>query len=104
MQGLTVSGPAALARLREAGSDPAHGPGVEGRRAATQRAHRAADAAWRGVGDPAAWEAIQPLLASVPLSRLRAVTGYSLRHCGRFRAGEVVPHPRVWEALERLCT
>jgi hypothetical protein len=115
---LTVSGPAALARLREAGSDPAHGVAAEGKRAATQRAHRAADAAWRGGGGdravwevkagspgwPARWGAIQPLLASVPLSRLRSVTGYSLRHCGRFRAGEVIPHPRVWEALERLCT
>ena len=102
---LTVSGPAALARFRAAGSDPAHGPAIEGKRAATQQAHRSAAAAWNGgTGDPARWERLRSSLASVPLSRLRSVTGYSLRHCGRFRAGEVVPHPRVWEALERLCT
>ncbi|MGD0372564.1 MAG: hypothetical protein ABSC16_12805 [Candidatus Dormibacteria bacterium] len=38
----------------------------------------------------------------MPVTRLREATGYSLRHCSHFRAGLVVPHPRVWAALEQL--
>jgi hypothetical protein len=106
---ITVSGPARLRELRDAGLDPAHGPETEASRRATQRAHREADASWdRRHGpvepghpaDPDRWQRLQPRLTGIPVARLREVTGYSLRHCSRFRAGLVVPHPRVWAALE----
>ncbi len=102
---VTLAGPAALARLRDAGLDPAHGREAEARRRTTQRAHREADAAWErqhGSGDPARWQRLRPRLDDIPLTALREATGYSLRHCSRFRAGLVIPHPRVWAALERL--
>ena len=87
-------------------ADPAHSKQVEAARAASQRAHRAADAAWLqhspDGADVQRWERLQPQLATFPLSLLSEVTGFSLRHCSRFRAGRVIPHPRVWAALERL--
>jgi CRISPR-associated protein Cas1 len=103
---VTTGGPARLAQLRAAGQDPAHGPEPEAERRATQRAHRAADAEWQrrhgSTGDPARWARLRPRLADVPLSQLREATGYSLRHCSHIRAGLVIPHPRVWAALDRL--
>jgi hypothetical protein len=77
---ITSAGPTALAQLRGAGLDPAHGPEVEAERRATPRAHRVADAAWErrygASGAPIRWERLRPRLADVPVTRLREVTGY----------------------------
>ena len=42
---------------------------------------------------------ILPLIQRVPLSRLRAATGLSLRYVSLIRRGERTPHPRHWQAF-----
>jgi hypothetical protein len=42
---------------------------------------------------------ILPLLQAVPLRRLVAETGLSLRYCSLIRRGERVPHLRYWLPL-----
>ncbi len=42
---------------------------------------------------------ILPGLKGVPLRRLAAATGLSLRYCALIRSGERVAHPRHWQAL-----
>lgn len=42
---------------------------------------------------------ILPLIEGIPLSRLRQVTGLSLRYVSLIRRGERTPRPRHWEAF-----
>jgi hypothetical protein len=45
---------------------------------------------------------IAPKLDAFSLKEIAKATGLSLAACSRIRAGERVPHPRHWEALQRL--
>jgi hypothetical protein len=65
-------------------------------------AHREWDE-WHGRPDPQVFtDTILPKLAAVPLKLLRATTGLSRTLCYEIRRGQVVPHPRHWDALVRL--
>jgi CRISPR-associated endonuclease Cas1 len=81
-----------------------HG-GVSGeRRGRTNATHQQAIRAWeRQHGtdhDPRVFtERILPSLRGVPLSRLVAATGLSLRYCSLVRRGEHTPHPMHWDAF-----
>jgi predicted transcriptional regulator len=43
-----------------------------------------------------------PGLQRFTLAALAETTGLSKGYCARIRKGEVVPHPRHWEALQEL--
>ena len=45
---------------------------------------------------------VVPKLDRYPLSTIANATGLSLAACSRSRAGARVPHPRHWEALQKL--
>ncbi len=45
---------------------------------------------------------IVPKLDAFSLREIAAVTGLSLTACSRIRGGAQVPHPRHWDALQRL--
>lgn len=56
-----------------------------------------------GVHHPEAFRLqILPHIKRYTLSQLADATGLSRAYCGRFRSGEVVPHPRHWKVLEQL--
>lgn len=101
------AGPDALARLRALGKDPAHG-GEAGRKRGRRNAdHVRANTEWesshggREVDIDFARDVL-PLLEGVPLSAMGEATGLSLRYCSLIRRGLKAPHPRHWEALEKL--
>jgi len=102
-----IAGPAALARQRLEGSDPAHTE--EARRkqglraAANTRANRAWDESDGSTSDPLEFQRdILPGLQSVPLSKIVKASGLSLRYSSLIRRGQKVPHPRHWKALGQL--
>jgi hypothetical protein len=74
------------------------------RTSATNRERAAERAEWEGEkGDEEMYRHdILPGLSTVPLARIMAATGLSLRYCALIRRGERIPHPRFWEALRRL--
>jgi CRISPR-associated endonuclease Cas1 len=94
-----------LARLRAAGSDPAHGGRAGQKRSAiASRRHAEALAATgherltpeereRFNGE------VLPGLADVSLAALSAATSLSKTYCSFIKRGLRVPHPRHWEAL-----
>jgi hypothetical protein len=47
-------------------------------------------------------EEILPALQGVPLARIVAFTGLSLRYASLIRRGEKVPHPKHWVALRTV--
>ncbi len=103
----TRSEPAALARRRAEGNDPAHGGEAGRAKGRRNAAHAAANAAWDAEHgserDPEAFQReILPNLQRVPLSKMAQTTGLSLRYCALVRRGEETPHPRHWEALAAL--
>src|SRR5205085_2045415 len=92
------SGLAALERKRAAGLDPTHGGLAAERRAASLAERRRERLEWEQLSGPAPDPAlfrgeILPAIAEVPLSRLVAATGLSLRYCSQIRRGERTPHP-----------
>ncbi|MDP9382176.1 MAG: hypothetical protein M3Q29_18945, partial [Chloroflexota bacterium] len=102
-----VAGPAALARRRTEGNDPAHGGEAGRAKGRRNAAHAAANAAWEAEHgrdwDPENFrQDILPGLQRMPLSTITEVTGLSLRYCSLVRRGEQVPHPRHWAALQTL--
>lgn len=104
-----AAGPAALARLRAEGQDPAARPEVRAKISAAIA--RRSEEAWewdRKHGphpDPELFaRVILPRLRTVPLRRLMAVTGLTKGYCAEIRRGLKVPHPRHWEALRRAAT
>jgi len=100
-----TAGPAALAKLRQQGVDPAHGGAARKRRADTMhRRHReATENKDREPAQPNQFEReILPAIQNVPLRRLAEATGLSLSYCALIRAGERVPRPRHWQALARV--
>ena len=70
------------------------------------RALRAANREWErlhGRPDAAQFKRdVLPNLATITLRQLQAATGLSRALCTKIRRGDVVPHPRYWEALEEL--
>ena len=101
------AGPIALASMREAGIDPAHGGNAARKRGETNARHARDAAAWaRGheaTQDPEEFvRHILPGLQGVPLGKMAEGTGLSLRWCSLIRRGMRVPHPRHWDTLARL--
>jgi hypothetical protein len=102
-----ASGPAALARRRAEGRDPAHGGAASKRRSQTMRKRQLEAATWErqhaNAVDPAEFEReILPRLQGVPLNRLVQATGLSLRYVSQIRRGQRVPHPRHWDGLRTV--
>lgn len=99
-------GPEKLAKLRAEGKDPAHGNEAGEKRGATNAAHQRAMMEWEsahtGVAGLDSATAILPALESVPLSKIMAATGLSLRYCSLIRRGLRIPHPRHYGALRDL--
>jgi hypothetical protein len=100
------SGPDALANMREEGRDPM--ARLEARR-------RLGKANTRRRDEAAAWDAenerpdpeifrreILPGLADIPIPTLVRATGLSKRYVWLIRRGGYVPHPRHWEALQKI--
>jgi hypothetical protein len=78
------------------------------KRSATQRMHKQAIKNWSPSALPD-WltrdvyvTRVQPALASVAKSRIRAALGVSEPYSSDIQAGKRVPHPRHWEALAGL--
>jgi CRISPR-associated endonuclease Cas1 len=105
-----VAGPEALAKLRAAGQDPAHGDEAAAKRAAHIRNRAVALAEWKEsraqTGDSIREidfaRDILPSIREVSLSALMKVTGLSLRYCWLIKTGQKVPHPRHWEVLLKV--
>jgi CRISPR-associated endonuclease Cas1 len=97
------AGRKALAQLRQAGNDPAHGGSARDRRAETMRQHHRRVSQGQEQGDPDLFSRkILPAIQEVPLRRLAAATGLSLRYVSLIRRGERVPHPRYWHTLREV--
>jgi hypothetical protein len=98
------AGPAALADMRAAGTDPTQTPEARARLSESMSRRGLNVAAWdRDNGerpDPEAFRReILPGLQGVPLARIVVRTGLSIRYASLIRRGEKVPHPIHWEAL-----
>lgn len=95
-----------LARLREGGSDPAHGGDAALRRASSMLEQNRISAEWDLIHerpDPQTFERdIRPHLETVPLKLMSQATGLSIDYCSKIRRGLRVPHPRHWLALEQV--
>ncbi len=104
----SLAGPESLRSLRAAGADPAHGGKAAEMRAATQTERAARRAEWeRGHGDGSAERErftaeILPRLKEVPLSKIVAGTGLSLRYASLIRRGMYTPHPTYYDELWKL--
>lgn len=103
--GLAQAGPAALARLRAKGKDPAHAPDAKATVGTKNAQMQQAAAAWdeehtRPEANVFQTE-ILPGLQHLPLSILMGATGLSRKYCADIRQGRV-PHPRHWPALDAL--
>jgi len=90
------------------GRQAAQRPESLAKRSATQRMHKQAIQNWKP-SDLPDWltrdvyvERVQPALASVAKSRIRAALGVSEPYSSAVQAGKRVPHPRHWQALARL--
>ncbi len=103
---LSRLGPAKLAALRNAGSDPTHGGQAAVKRGSVITARFKANAAWDRDNkrpDPVLFtEEILPLIKNIPLRKLQRATGLSIRYCSFIRRGLKVPHPRHWEKFRRV--
>jgi len=100
---MVASGPAAVARMRASGDDPAKRP--ESRR-------KVGEANTRRTVERKAWDAnhesadpelfrreILPAIQGLSLNRLAKATGLSKQYMGKVRRGLFVPHSKHWEAL-----
>ncbi|MDP9353485.1 MAG: hypothetical protein M3P51_18350, partial [Chloroflexota bacterium] len=105
-----VAGPAALAKMRAGGADPAHGGVAARKRGERNAGHVAAMAAWeRSYDGPPTDEVafarnILPRLCSVPLREMAEATGLSLGYCSFVRSGKKLPHRRHWMVLAKLAS
>jgi hypothetical protein len=99
---LGSAGPRALAKLRRAGIDPAHGATARKRRAETMRRHHRQAADNPKPADPDLFtREILPAIQGIPLRRLAAASGLSLRYCHLIRSGERIPRPQHWASFRR---
>ncbi len=103
---LKTAGAAALAKLRAEGRDPTHGGDAARKRVASLARRRQEATEWERSNprpEPDKFtRMILPSLRNVPLRVMMRATGLSLRYCSLIRRGLYVPHPRHWEALERV--
>ena len=92
----------------DAGRKLAQHPESLAKRSATQRQHKQAISSWKP-SDLPAWltrdvylKQVQPALASVAKSRIRAALGVSEPYSSNIQAGKRMPHRRHWHALAEL--
>lgn len=102
-----AGGRAALAKMRAAGRDPAHGGDAAERRGRTITAQMAAGTAWDqehgDIDDGTDFiRDVLPGLRSIPLQVMVNATGLSRGYCSFIRRGLKVPHRRHWTVLTRL--
>jgi hypothetical protein len=102
-----TAGPAALAKHRAEGTDPAHTEAARRKQAVRAAANVRANREWErsspsGDLDLDFDREILPGIQAVPLSRIMETTGLSLRYSSLIRRGLKVPHPRHWHALQTL--
>lgn len=103
----TVAGPAALARRRAAGTDPAHGGDAGKSRGLRNAKHHHAIADWEREDveklEPEYFTRnILPMLQGIPLSKMASTTGLTEGYCSFVRRGLKGPHRRHWSALADL--
>jgi CRISPR-associated endonuclease Cas1 len=86
----------------------AHTMQAEKKRGETRRRHAAALRAWRPSDEPA-WlteetymRKIQPRLAALTVTAIRAALGVSKGYATNIRSGKRLPHPRHWQPLAQL--
>jgi CRISPR-associated protein Cas1 len=100
---LAMRGPAAVARLRSAGDDPAKRPESQNKVGAANARRAAEHLAWEAEHDrpdPDIFRReILPAIRDIPLRRLAKATGLSLQYVGKVRRGLFVPHPRHWQGF-----
>lgn len=97
----------ALARLRQAGLDPAHGGEVGKRRGRKAAAHQGEIARWKPPAEAAFdreqfVDSVAPGLRHRRIAELVEATGLSEHYCSLIRLGKRVPHARHWDALSAL--
>jgi hypothetical protein len=92
----------------DAGRKSAHSPEYLAKRASTMRRHKHAIQNWNPADLPV-WltrelyvRQIQPGLASVPKSKIRAVLGVSEPYSWDIQTGKRIPHQRHWQSLAKL--
>jgi hypothetical protein len=98
------AGPAALAKRRADGSDPAHTEEARRKQGLRAAANVRANFEWENSNGHRAPDVdfqhdILPGIRSMPLSQIMEATGLSLRYCSLIRRGSKVPHRRHWDAL-----
>jgi CRISPR-associated endonuclease Cas1 len=103
----TTAGPAALAKRRTRGTDPAHTEAARQKQGVRAAQNVRANREWEESNDSTALEIdfkrdILPGLQTLPLSQIIKASGLSLRYCSLIRRGLKVPHPRHWGSLEAL--
>jgi CRISPR-associated endonuclease Cas1 len=97
----------ALAEMRAAGRDPAHGGEAARKRAAALSRRREEMKQFEGRGNAVPSrevfeQKILPGLQSVTIPSMVRATGLSRSYCSMIRRGLYVPHARHWEALTCL--
>lgn len=107
VEAFRMSGVKKLAELRASGYDPTATTQARSKIGATNRAQSERRAEWERTHeerpDPSTFRAeVLPKIQEVPLRRLAEVTGLSITHCAKIRAGLVVPHAMHWEAFANL--
>jgi hypothetical protein len=92
----------------DAGRKVAHQSESLAKRSATQRLRKHAIKNWKP-SDLPSWltrdvyvKQVQPVLGTVPKSRIRSVLGVSEPYSSDIRAGKRIPHARHWQALAEL--
>jgi hypothetical protein len=101
------AGPAALAKRRAEGTDPAHTAEARPKQGLRAAENARANANWdriNGTGPTGLdFECdILPGIQAIPLSRIMGATGLSLRYSSQIRRGMKVPHARHWDTLARI--
>jgi hypothetical protein len=101
------AGPAALAKKRAEGTDPAHTREARRKQGIHAKEYIRANAEWEeshNIGDCELdfSQDILPGLQRLPLSTIVNATGLSLRYCSIIRRGLKVPHHRHWELLREI--
>ncbi|MFL5761362.1 MAG: hypothetical protein ACJ789_16700 [Thermomicrobiales bacterium] len=95
--------------MRSEGNDPAHTHEAESKRSASQRSQMHLNQAWEATNPTPMTEAdyralVLPQLRKVRLSEIRRAVGISKGYAAQLKKGDLVPHPRLREALNTLVT
>lgn len=93
-----------MRQLRDEGRDPTATPEARANLAASTARRRAEQRAWDLAHperpDPEIYRRdVFPEVERMSLKEIGKATGLSQGYCARVRRGELVPHPRWWEAL-----